>query len=101
MPEPVRFIADKSNWMVRSVRSVSEESSFIAEWLHFRVARLCYVPAGFRLILEPFSLMREQVRFIAHKSSFMARPVRFVTGKSSSEADWVADVRRSTPDVRE
>jgi hypothetical protein len=49
-------------------------------------ARLSFVPAGFRLIREPFSLVPEPLRFIADKSSLISRPVRFVAGKSSFRA---------------
>ncbi len=60
--------------------------SFALGPLHFRVARLSFVPVGPSLILEPFSLMLQPLRFIAHKSSFTARLVRFAAVKFSFKA---------------
>ena len=81
MFEPFDFMSEKFNLMLK-------ELTFALGVLHFRVARLCYVPAGLRLIREPFSVMPEPVRFIANKCSLMVRPVCFVAGKFSSERDW-------------
>lgn len=58
-----------------------QELSFTLGPLHFRAARLSFMPVGPGPILEPFSLMLEPLRFIANKSSLMARPERFVAGK--------------------
>jgi len=62
MFEPFDFMSEKFNLMLK-------ELTFALGVLHFRVARLCYVPAGLRLIREPFSVMPEPVRFIANKCS--------------------------------
>jgi len=81
MFEPFDFVSEQFDLML-------QELAFALRVPHFGVARLCYVPAGFRLIREPFNLMPQPLRFIANRSSLMARPVRFVAGRFSSERDW-------------